>query len=267
MRRKDAEFEPAEEEQPTRGEGRGRGVKILHIDDAVIVVDKSPLIGIEPGFSDDPSVIERLEAEADLSDEGSLFPVCPLANEASGMLLIARDEETHAQLVEQINARTLEQVHAVLVRGRPMQESGTIEKRLFDNRPGGGYVRIDENHGKPAMTEWRVLDAFIEFALLECIPRTAIDQQIRPHLSHIGMPLVVDPAYGGGRSLMLSSFKAKYHPSKRRPERPLIQRLSLHVQTLRLNHPKTNEPMELHAEWAKDFRAAVHQLGRFGRIT
>ncbi len=266
MPRKRKESRPAEAEPSSQAQGKGRRVNILHRDDAVIVAEKPPLTDVLPGFSDAPSLVEQIEVMADLDDEDFLFPVCPPADEASGLVLIARDEAAHIRLIEQIDNGELEMVHLCLVRGRPIQENGTIEQRLFDNRPGGGLVRVDEENGERALTEWRVLDAFIEFALLECIPRTAIDQQIRPHLSSIGMPLVVDRAYGGGRSLLLSSFKANYRPSRRREERPLIQRLSLHVERLRFRHPTFGASIEFSAERPKDFRAAVHQLERFGRI-
>ena len=104
------------------------------------------------------------------------------------------------------------------------------------------------------------------FALLECRPRTAVPGQIRRHLAAVGMPLAVDPVFGGADELMLSSFKAGYRPSRRHGEKPLIARATLHAESVRFRHPKTGAPMRLEAPIPRDFRAALHQLDRFGRI-
>ena len=80
-------------------------------------------------------------------------------------------------------------------------------------------------------------ETFRGFTLLRCRPRTGRTHQIRVHLEHAFMPLVIDPIYGGGDRVMLSSFKSKYRPSKRHPERPLLERLSLHAESITFEHP------------------------------
>jgi len=80
------------------------------------------------------------------------------------------------------------------------------------------------------------------------------------------MPLAVDPAYGGGRELMLSSFKSGYRPSRRRAEKPLLARLSLHVARIAFDHPESGSRLSLSAAPPRDFRAAVQQLAKYGRL-
>jgi 23S rRNA-/tRNA-specific pseudouridylate synthase len=127
-------------------------------------------------------------------------------------------------------------------------------------------MKVDPEQGERAVTEWRVRDRYVGFGLLECIPRTFVPDQIRAHLEAAGMPLAVDPAYGGGKDVLLSSFKAGYRPSRRRPERPLIQRLSLHAEVLLFTHPVSGERLQFEVPPPHDLRAAIHQLGRFGRM-
>ena len=78
----------------------------------------------------------------------------------------------------------------------------------------------------------------------------------------IGHPLTVDPAFGGGSDVRLSDYKPDYRPSGRRPERPLIERLTLHAATVSLTHPVGGEPMQFTAPLPKDLRATLVQLGR-----
>jgi 23S rRNA pseudouridine955/2504/2580 synthase/23S rRNA pseudouridine1911/1915/1917 synthase len=120
--------------------------------------------------------------------------------------------------------------------------------------------------GKPALTEWQVVEQFRNYTLLRCFPRTGRTHQIRVHLLSIGMPLAVDALYhprtAGG--LLLSSFKRDYRPTRGEDERPLISRLTLHAEKLSFAHP-TKGPMTIEAPPPKDFRATLNQLRNHGR--
>jgi 23S rRNA-/tRNA-specific pseudouridylate synthase len=192
--------------------------------------------------------------------------VYSLDSDASGLLLIARSPTIAEQLQAQVLERQMEQRYLALVRGRPGQNTGTISRYLFDDAAGGGVVRVDGQRGSPAITDWRLLESYVGFALLECTPRTLVRSQIRAHLQAADMPLLVDRRYGGGDALYLSSFKAGYRPSRQHEERPLIKRLTLHAVGVSFNHPTAGRQMRFEALPPKDFRAAMHQLGRFGRL-
>jgi 23S rRNA-/tRNA-specific pseudouridylate synthase len=238
---------------------------VLHRDDHVIVLDKPSGVTAEEVVAALFAAGEGVAADA-LAGAELPLAVYPLDTGASGVLLAAGDAETRAQLERQIADGALVLSCMALVRARPGQTSGTISRPLLDNSAGGGLVRVDEQHGRPAVTEWRLIENYIGFALLECIPRTRIACQIRSHLQAEGMPLVVDPRYGGGGELMLSSFKAGYRASRRREERPLICRLTLHARLLTFTHPVTGKQMHFESPPPKDMRAALHQLDRFGRM-
>lgn len=243
---------------------KSTAIRVLHEDDAIIVVDKPAGVALDTDFDDAPGVLGQLIAAGTISEDGTPQSPLPVEPDASGLLVLARTAPALDTLARQLEDGTLELQHIALVRGRPGDDSGSIEAPLL-NHPAG-KVRPDETQGKPAKTDWRLRDGFIEFALIECVPRTAIRHQVRAHLEAAGMPLVVDREYGGGTKLMLSSFKARYHPSKKHKERPLIRRLTLHAETLSLHHPVTNEAMRFDSPPPKDMRAAIHQLERFGRV-
>jgi 23S rRNA-/tRNA-specific pseudouridylate synthase len=246
---------------------RSPSVEIIHHDNDLILVNKPAGTWLTGGPDERPGVIEQLAGQGIISgDDQELHPACLLEPDASGLLALARTKDLADRMPDQLADHTLELRFLAIVRGPVATESGTIDRPIRQNARRRGPPCIDDQNGMTAVTDWRLLDAFIGFALLECSPRTAVEGQVRLHLESAGMPLAVDPIRGGAACLMLSSFKAGYRPSRRRPERPLIQRLSLHASSIAFQHPATGEPMLSQAQPPKDFRAALHQLDRFGRL-
>lgn len=243
---------------------RGREPLVVHADDAVVVIDKPPGVALltRDGGA---AALHDVTVDADFDLPGEAFTVHPMDNDASGLLVLARTPAVRDALRAQISAGQLDLVHHALVQAVMPRESGTIKAGIRVIAEHTGRVRVDSG-GSPATTEWRTLDTFVNFALLECRPRSIEPCQIRAHLEHAGMPLAVDKIYGGAQHLMLSSFKAGYRRSRRRPEKPLIERLSLHSASLVMTHPTTGKAHTFESPPPRDFKAAVHQLGRFGRI-
>ena len=238
--------------------------EVLFADEACCVVNKPAGMFVQGGLFDEPSVVEHLANELS-ADEETFVPAYPLDMDVSGVLLLARTEAAAETFAEQFTARTLTVTYHAIVRGILLHDSGTFDNLLTS--PKSGKVKVVAEHGARAITEWKVLDSFIGFALLECIPRTRVEQQIRAQLHHAEIPLAVDLVHGGADHLMLSSFKAGYRPSRRHKERPLIRRPSLHAATLAFEHPRSGETLGFEAPPPKDFRATLHQLARFGRIS
>lgn len=250
---------------PRRKPSKPPALEILHQDERLVVVNKPAGMWPRHAIMDEPNVFETLGAK-DGIDEDALANVYPIEPDVSGLMLIARDAEALAALVAQYEDGRLTLTCQAIVRALVQAEAGTLEDPLHTPRQGGGRIRVDAAHGMPAVTQWRLVDAFIGFALLECIPRTRLECQIRAHLQNIGMPLAVDRAFGGADRLMLSSFKSGYRRSQRRPEKPLIERPTLHAWRLKFGHPSTKENLEFEAPPPKDLRATLHQLDRFGRV-
>jgi len=253
--------EPRDGERPRR---RPRGLTVLHDDTALLIIDKSPGVALhfdEHGHAFLHDVAEDIDYEL----PGEAFIVHPADTDASGLIVLARSAAIRDQLRGDIAAGRLDLIHHALVQAVMPAESGAIRAGIKVTDETRGRVRIDPA-GRPALTHWRTLDTFVNYALLECRPRSIEPCQVRAHLQHAGMPLVVDKVYGGAQHLMLSSFKAGYRKSHRHAERPLIQRTSLHAAALTMTHPASGEALKLESPPPRDFKAAVHQLGRFGRI-
>lgn len=236
---------------------------VLFSDDLLLVAVKPAWVAIEPAATGE-SLLELI------GEDVLVPPINPVDDDASGLCLFARTESVAKALAAQLADGRMEVIVSALVRVSLPKASGVVDDPLVVPRNSERKVRIalDRTRILPsqaARTEWRLVEAFAGHALLECVPRSCHRHQIRVHLRAAGMPPAVDPIYGGG-ALMLSAFKSGYRPSRRHGERPLISRLSLHVERLTLEHPSSGCRMKWTAERPKDFRAALRQLDKYGRL-
>ncbi len=138
-----------------------------------------------------------------------------------------------------------------------------VDLALGEDPAQRGRMRVFRKHdGKPAATDFRVLESFGRFVWLECRPRTGSQHQIRVHLAAAGAPVLNDPLYGDPEEkLLLSELKRRY--KGRDEERPLIGRLALHAAELAFVHPVTREPIKVSAPLPHEFEVALKYLRKF----
>ena len=238
---------------------------ILFQDDNIVVVNKPAEFWPREGAFDDPGVFDILPIAQD--DAGAPpIQVTPLEYEVSGCVVYAFTDAVADSLRTQFADGRGAMRFDCVVQGPLLTTGGEIRAAVPPTGEAGEVVQRPGDDADDAVTHWRVLDTFIGFARIECIPRPADSSQVRFHLQHAGMPLAADARHGGAKQLMLSSFKAGYRRSRRHPERPLIQRPSLHAVSVSFDHPVSGAAMTFEAEFPKDYRALVHQLDRFGRL-
>lgn len=255
----------AEPPRPARGKPRRPMAEILLADDDLLVVNKPAGLPMAPIGDGDDSLRDQLCGLLDV-DEKRLRLVDRLDAGASGVLVVARNADAETDIGRQFAQQSVERLYLALIHGGAVEASGTIDLEIGPDRKHGDLMRIGGHHPRPAVTEWKMRDRFVGYALLECRPRTDRTHQVRLHLQAMGMPLAVDPEYGGAAALMLSAFKSGYHRSQRHEERPLIGRLTLHSASLEFRHPRTKAACKFEAPLPKDFRAALNQLDKYGRI-
>ena len=233
-------------------------IDVLYEDNAFIVVNKpAGITSIPDGFHpDDPDLVAVLEPAL-----GKLWIVHRLDKDTSGAIIFARDEETHRTLSLQFEARDVSKAYHALVHGTPDWAERTVNAPLRVNADRQHRTLVDHTIGKPATTNFRVLEKYRRFALLEAQPETGRTHQIRVHAKFLGLPIVCDGVYGDPKPLVLSQIKPGYRSSAHE-ERPLIDRLALHAFQLEVTHPQTQERMSFEAPYPKDLRAAVNQLGK-----
>jgi len=231
-------------------------IPVLFRDADLLVVDKpAGMLSVPDRYDPDrPVLAEELRAA-----EGELFVVHRLDADTSGVLLFARNAETHKQLSLAFEGRAVTKTYRALVRGVPAWEESACDYPL---RPDGDKLHrtiIDGGHGKPSMTRFKVLAKYGPYSLIEALPETGRTHQIRVHLAALGFPIVADPFYGDGRPLYLSGFKRKWRGNEA-TERPLVSRTALHALSIELVHPRSGEALRFEAPYPKDLKAAINQL-------
>ena len=184
--------------------------------------------------------------------------------DVSGVLLLAKDKQTQSQLGNVFGSEKPLLNYVALTQGSPLEDDFEIDAKIAPHPVVPGLMRTDPKRGKRSRTRFRVRERYVKFALLECQPLTHRSHQIAVHLRRARLALVGDHNYNG-RPLFLSRLKPGYHAKKTEPERPLIGRAALHVESIRIEHPVTREQIAISAPWPKDFSAAVKYLREFAR--
>lgn len=221
-------------------------LNILYEDNDVIVVDKEQgmVVHPAPGNYNGTLVNALLFHCKDLSGiNGIIRPgiVHRIDKDTSGILVVAKNDEAHNKLSEQLKNHSMKREYYALIEGRLKNDSGTINKPIGRNKKDRLKMGIVED-GKHAVTHYEVLERYNGYTLIKCILETGRTHQIRVHMSSIGFPLVGDPVYGFKRQ----KFK--------------LDGQMLHAKTLGFIHPKTNEYMEFNSELPEYFRSIIDKL-------
>jgi RluA family pseudouridine synthase len=217
----------------------------LYQDQSIIVIDKPAGIPVLPdGWEKDaPYLVNMLEDEF-----GKIFIVHRLDKVTSGVMVFARDEESHRALNMQFENHEVEKVYHAIMEGDPKWDEKTTKHPLRVNVGHKHRTAVDDRNGKPSETRFKVLkrqQAQAEWgrsaALVEARPQTGRTHQVRVHAYALGHPLLGDILYGAQKT-------------------GLIARPALHALSLSFTHPTTNERLVFKAEYPQDFATALKSL-------
>jgi 23S rRNA pseudouridine1911/1915/1917 synthase len=215
------------------------GVPVVYADRHLMVVDKPAglLVHSVPGYSA-PTLVDALAGAGAGGDAARPGIVHRLDRDTSGLLLVARDQRTHARLQAQLRLRRIGRTYLALVRGRPRSRRGRIDAPIGRDRRDPTRMSLSTDRPRDAVTEFELTEALAGRSLLRVTLGTGRTHQIRVHLASIGNPVVGDPVYGHGPELGL-------------------ERQFLHAAELRLTHPVTGEDMLLRSDLPADLAAAL----------
>ena len=119
-------------------------------------------------------------------------------------MVCAKNGEGHHLLNEAFSSGKVHKTYLAIVKGCPAEREGRIDFAL--SSPRKGRVVVDPG-GKKSLTEYRVIEQFSRFSILEVYPLTGRTHQIRIHLQSIGHPLIVDPIYTRHRFFRITDLK------------------------------------------------------------
>ncbi len=171
---------------------------VVYEDEHLLVVDKPAGIVVHPGagrsFATLAHALVGRAAGGDDPERPGI--VHRLDRETSGLLVVARDEETYRGLARLVRRRELDRRYRALVRGRPRSRTGRIEAAIGRDRLDPTRRSLDTESPRAAVTHFELAERLGEYALLDVRLETGRTHQIRVHLAAIELPIVGDRTYG-----------------------------------------------------------------------
>ena len=240
-------------------------LNIVYEDEELLVVNKPPGLVVHPGHGNYSGTLVNALAFRFLGlplyggDDPRPGLVHRIDKNTSGLLLVAKTEHAKLNLAMQFFMKTTQRQYVALVWGNLASDSGTIEGNIGrstkDRQVFTVYPKGD--HGKPAVTHYRVLERLGYVNLVECVLETGRTHQIRVHMKEIGHPLFNDEVYGGNKILKGTTF-TKY---KQFVENcfTILPRQALHAKTLGFIHPTTHKEMIFDSELPEDMQACIEK--------
>ena len=215
--------------------GPGRGLKIVHEDAHLIVVEKpAGLLSMATDTERDLTAYSLLSAHVKrASPQNRIFIVHRLDRETSGLMMFAKSQTVQQALQGEWSEAVLERVYVAVVEGQMTKPEGTITSWLKENKALVMRSSRIPNDGQKATTHFRVLQSNPACSLLEIRLETGKKNQIRVHMQDLGCSVVGDLKYG-----------ATQNP---------IRRLALHAWVLAFRHPVTGEALRFETPIPKDF--------------
>lgn len=228
------EFERPEP-QPSSVQAQPIELAIVYQDQDLAVIFKPSGMVVHPaaGNREGTLVNALLYHLGDLSGiGGEIRPgiVHRIDKDTSGLLLVAKNDMSHVALSEQIAAHSLERAYQAILIGNPKQDSGSVEAPIGRHPRDRKKMGIVDG-GRPARTDWRVLERLRGACLIEARLTTGRTHQIRVHMAGIGHPVLGDQVYG--------PKKSPY---------PVTGGQLLHAYKLGFIHPRTGEAMMFECE-------------------
>lgn len=229
-------------------------IDIVYEDEDVIVVNKPRGMVVHPANGNpDGTLVNALmyKCKGKLSSiNGVIRPgiVHRIDKDTTGILMVAKNDDAHLFLSEQIKDHSFKREYIALVDGNLKENSGTINRPVGRSEKDRKKMAVTEKNSREAITEYRVLERFSGYTLVRCKLYTGRTHQIRVHFSSMGHPVTGDKVYGPQKQPLFSGGQL------------------LHAAKLGFIHPKTKEYVEFEKEIPEDFSDVINKLRRVNKI-
>ena len=243
---------------------------IIFEDKDLIILNKPSGIVMHPGAGNfDNTIVNALMNYSKNSFSnigGELRPgiVHRIDKNTSGLIVIAKNNQTHEHLSNQFNKHTIQRVYQLLIWGKVRPSKGKIETFITRSSKNRQMMEVSNSKGKKAITNYKTLEIFENkniptFSLLECTLETGRTHQIRVHMNYLGNSIVGDDKYK-------KRFK-KFKDIEPSLEKILVKlnRQFLHAKTLGFMHPKKNKQMIFNSILPNELEIILKTLRNTGK--
>ena len=220
-------------------------VEIVYEDDQLAVVNKAQGMVVHPANGNESgtlvnALLFRLDSLSGINGVARPGIVHRIDKDTSGLLVVAKTDEAHKNLAKQIAEKSAKRQYVALVDGNIKEDEGIVDKPIARSTQDRKKMAVQEG-GRRAVTEWKVLERFGKYTLMEFNLQTGRTHQIRVHAKFLHHPVTGDPVYGGSNEFGLKG--------------PL-----LHAYKLTFTHPTTGETMTFTAPLPDYFEKVLEKL-------
>ena len=222
-------------------------LEIVYEDDDLIIINKPKGMVVHPAPGNpDNTLVNAVMAHCGerLSTINSVIRpgiVHRIDKDTSGLLVIAKNDESHLKLSEQFKVHSIERVYTAVVKGSFKEKTGTINAPIGRHPVHRKKMAVTDKNSKHAVTHFKVLEELCGYTLVECRLETGRTHQIRVHMSYIGHTLLGDTLYGDKNKLK-------------------IEGQVLHAGVLGFDHPRTGEFMRFECPTPNEFQEILSRI-------
>ena len=217
---------------------------IVYEDDDLLVINKASGMVVHPAPGHyTNTLVNALLYRFNITSGDKMRPgiVHRLDKDTSGLMLVAKNEETHEKLSKMIGNKEVERRYLAITTGVIKTDTGTIDAPIGRDQRNRLKMQVTDVNAKEAITHFKVLKRYKANTLIECILETGRTHQIRVHLAYINYPIVNDPLYGKEKNC--TEFGQM-----------------LHSKSIKFNHPRTNKELYFEVEPPKEFKEKLEEL-------
>lgn len=225
-------------------------VDIVYEDEHIVVINKRAGLVMYPGPGHIRgtllnALLERYPEMRNIGGKGRSGIFHRLDKDTSGLVAVARTQESYLEMVRKIKAREVERGYIALVTGNIPADNGTIDAPMGRSRTDRKKMSVKYGSGKRAVSRFTVMERFPQgYTMVAVTLETGRTHQIRVHFSHIGYPVVGDKSYSRGKSA----------------GRLGLDRQFLHAARLKFDHPVYKQVIELNSSLPQDLSLIIEEL-------
>ena len=236
---------------------------VVYEDEFLLVINKPAGMVAHPAYANYTgtlvnALLHHTKKLSGLNDPGRPGIIHRLDKDTSGLLVVAKDDFTHAKIAEQFSKRTVDREYHTVCWGKFKDKKGEINFNIVRSKKDRKKFTVSGSEGKTALTLYEVLEEFEFTSYLKINLKTGRTHQIRVHLSGLGKPVFGDPTYGGRQinyGSELSKIKSRIHNLLE-----IMPRQALHAKTVGFFHPHQKKKMFFNSELPADMKQLLSLL-------
>ena len=240
-------------------------LKIIYQDNSLLVIDKPAGISVHPGPGNyDNTIVNALMNYkvgklSNIGDELRPGIVHRIDKDTSGLIVVAKDNQTHEHLSKQFSNHTIQRIYKTLIWGKLRPQTGKIKTLITRSKKNRQLMEVGFSKGKLAITNYKSLEIFENknvptLSYVECKLETGRTHQIRVHMSHKGNNIVGDKKYRK-KFIKLKNINAEI-----KKELLGFNRQFLHAEILGFIHPKTEKALKFSSDLPNELKKLLKKL-------